>query len=279
MVGYLKPNFKKMPIESKKIYKSFYCGLCKSLKKHYGYIGITSLNYEITSFLILMNGLTSEKNIFFHGSCTVSPFVPVTYLDYLSGDFMYAATISLLVANYEIKDNLIDDGGIKWRIINNIIKRKHIDYIFFSKEHYQKIDRVVSDFYKMEKEKNHTFYEMVDCSGDMVEYLIAPLILAHITTSRSSLLRLSNLIGQWIYLIDACDDYVNDFKNGRFNPLNSLCSFDNLDDIFRSIEEQITHIIKNLPIIKNRDLIEFLFIRNISEIRQTILLKFNQQRN
>lgn len=266
MVGYFKPNFKKMSLENKKIYKSFYCGLCKSLKKHYGYISIPSLNYEITSFLIVMSGLKSDKSKYFHGSCTISPFVPVTYINYLKDDLTCAASISLLIAHYEIKDNLIDDGGLKWKLLNNIIEKRCFDYNFIDKNDYRKIKDAVSMYYQMEKEENHTFYEMLSGSGNMVECLIAPMLSDYSIDVRILLLKLANLTGQWIYLIDACDDYKDDKKNFHYNPLFLVDDLSKVPSTLNDIENEITAIIKRLPFKHYRDLVENIFIVNIREI-------------
>jgi|GEM_PF-6793597 len=279
MVGYLKPNFKNMSTENKKIYKSFYCGLCKSLKKYYGYLGVTSLNYEITTFLILINGLHCGTNKCFHGSCTISPFVPVSYVDYLNDDFSFAANISLLVASYEINDNLIDDGGIKWKIINNIIQKKQTDFIFFKEDYYKKIDDAVSNFNKMEKERDCTFYDLVSCCGNMVECLIAPLIFANASASNFMLLKLANLTGQWIYLIDACDDYMDDRKKFRFNPLFQLVNLTEVKTILHNLEKSIATIIEQLPLENYKDILESIFISGMRDISTEIQAKLFQKLN
>ena len=279
MVGYLKPNFKKMSTENKRIYKSFYCGLCKSLKKYYGYLGITSLNYEITTFLILIKGLHCGTNKYFHGSCTISPFVPVSYVDYLNDDFAFAANISLLIASYEIKDNLIDDGGIKWKIINNIIQKKQTDCIFIKENYYKKMDAAVSDFYKKEKEKDCTIYELVSCCGNVVECLIAPLIFANASASNFMLLKLANLTGQWIYLIDACDDYMDDRKNFRFNPLFQISNLAEVKSILHNLENSIAIIIKQLPLENYKDILESIFIYGIRDISTEIQANLFQNLN
>lgn len=271
MVGYLKPDFKGVPKEYKKEYKSFYCGLCKALKRQYNYIGILSLNYEITAFLILLSGLREEKNKVFHGSCTITPFVPVAYIDYFQDDLICAANLSVLISHYEIKDNLQDIGGLKWNIINKLMAEKVNKSINFLQDDYIKIDNAVYSYYKTEKDKSTRFQEILESDGNLIESFLSPLIKNYDEETTDLLLKLANLLGQWIYLIDACDDLNSDIKNGNFNPLLLMDSLDDVKIIIQNTEFQISEIIKKLPIISYKDLIDYIFKYNFQYTSENIL--------
>lgn len=279
MVGYLKPDFKGVPKEYKKEYKSFYCGLCKALKRQYNYIGILSLNYEITAFLILLSGLKEERNKVFHGSCTITPFVPVAYIDYFQDDLICAANLSVLISHYEIKDNLQDIGGLKWNVINKLMAKKVNKSINFLQDDYIKIDNAGYSYYKTEKNQTTNFQDILESDGNLIESFLSPLIKNYDEKTTGLLLELANLLGQWIYLIDACDDLEDDIKNGNFNPLLLIDNLEKVKIIIQSIEIEISGIINKLPILFYKELIEYIFIYNLTDKSKEIDRKKTLQIN
>lgn len=265
MVGYLKPNFKKMTDSQKKEYKSFYCGLCKALKKEYGYTGISCLNYEVTSFLLLLQGLEENRNAVFQGSCTISPFVPVSYVDYHEEKFSYASSISVLVACFEIKDNLIDEGGVKWKLAEKFLSKKISKSANLLKQNFCNIEKLLNEYYEKEYVNSSQFYTLVKANGDLVEAFLRPLIDTCDDELTFLLSKLANLLGQWIYLVDACDDEYIDKTKNRFNVLNLLENKKDIYDIIASIELQIRTIIKTLPLRNYRELINFILVDTLSQ--------------
>lgn len=276
MVGYLKPDFKGVPKEYKKEYKSFYCGLCKALKRQYNYIGILSLNYEITAFLILLSGLREEKNKVFHGSCTITPFVPVAYIDYFQDDLTCAANLSILISHYEIKDNIQDIGGLKWNIINKLMVKKVNKSMNSLQDDFIRIDNAVNSYYKTEKAESTKFQDILESDGNLIKTFLSPLVKNYDVETTALLLRLANLLGQWIYLIDACDDLSDDIKNGSFNPLLLTDDLDDINNIIQSIETKISTIIKSLPLMCYHNLIEYIFIDNLQKASRKVMLKFKR---
>lgn len=274
MVGYLKPDFKGAPKEYKKEYKSFYCGLCKALKSQYSFLGTLSLNYEITAFLILLSGLREEKNKVFHGSCTITPFVPVVYIDYFQDDLICAANLSVLILHYEIKDNLQDIGGLKWNLVNKLMAKKVKKSINFLQDDFIKIDNAVYSYYKTEKDETTEFQDILESDGNLIESFLSVLIKNYDEETADLLLKLANLLGQWIYLIDACDDLEDDIKNGNFNPLLLMDSLDDVKIIIQSIETKISDIIKKqLSLLNYKKLIEHIFINNLKDVSLKVLSK------
>jgi len=45
------------------VYRSYYCGLCQSLKERYGVLGQLSLNYDMTFILMLLTGLYEPEDV------------------------------------------------------------------------------------------------------------------------------------------------------------------------------------------------------------------------
>lgn len=274
MVGYLKPDFSNTPKEYKKIYKMFYCGLCKALKSQYNYTGILSLNYELTAFLLLLSGLNENEQKHFHGSCSISPFVPVRYIDYLQSDLIKAAHLSVLIAYYEILDNTKDIGSAKWKVIEKYVSKKSkiaIDALDCGD--FTKIEKAISNFYYIENDKTSSFNDLVENDGNLIQAFLSVLTKNTDENTAGKLLELSKLLGEWIYLIDACDDLHEDIINSSNNPLLLLDNLEEIDEIIKSIELGISKIIIELPIVNYSDLIGYLFIDNLRKTRNRICNK------
>lgn len=274
MIGYLKPEFKNEFKKYKTEYKSFYCGLCKALKTQYKYIGILSLNYETTAILILLSGLKKEKSKAFGGSCSISPFVPVKFIDYFQEEVVLAANLSLLIAYYEVKDNVKDIGGFKWSIINKAITKKGIKSAEVLGDDFFKIERAIKTFYEIEASNLSSFEEILKCEGELVMQIFSVLIKNYDRETTENLLRIAYLLGQWIYLIDAYDDFKDDMNNNRFNPLLLVDDLDKAKTIIKTLEKSISEEIGKLPIKCYRDLIDFVFIETIEQTSEKILSKF-----
>lgn len=267
MIGYLKPNFKNFSKKQKKIYKTFYCGLCKAIKKQYNYLGILSLSYEMTAFLILLYGLKKEEYRTFLGSCTISPFVPVSYVDYFRDDFSLAAHISLTIIYYEIKDNLEDIGGIKWNFINTLFRKKgkhSVDSLNLYNGYYN-YNNEFEKYYNTEKKSNITFDEIIETEGNLVQILFDPLTKYQDKSTTNLLSRLSFLLGQWIFLIDACDDLSDDKKTGNFNPILLVEDYGEIVGKINSINNEVSNIINQLPLWHYTDLIDLIFVKTMKE--------------
>ena len=190
-----------------------------------------------------------------------------------------AANLSILISHYEIKDNLQDIGGLKWNAINKLMAKKVNKSINFLQDDYIKIDNAVYSYYKTEKNQTTNFQDILESDGNLIESFLSPLIKNYDEKTTGLLLELANLLGQWIYLIDACDDLEDDIKNGNFNPLLIIDNLEKVKIIIQSIEIEISGIINKLPILFYKELIEYIFIYNLTDKSKEIDRKKTLQIN
>ena len=57
MFGYIQANNRELKIKDFETYRSYYCGLCHTLKKRYGRRGQLLLNYDMTFLALVLTGL------------------------------------------------------------------------------------------------------------------------------------------------------------------------------------------------------------------------------
>lgn len=275
MLGYLKPDFKKMNDKCRQEYRSFYCGLCHSIKSRYGIVGITSLNYELTLFLVLLFGTTPLKNTTFKGSCTITPFLFVRYLDYLQYEFCTAADLSVLIAGYEIKDNLLDSDNMKWKLADTMFKYPFKKSQNSLHEGTDSIENSLKTYYSYENSEYTSFADAVEAAGNLIEKIVEPLLMNSDKINKPILLEIANYIGRWIYLLDACDDYLVDKKNNDFNPIVLLKNSQDIYDVVKDVEFKIISLQKKLHLQNYKELINYIITVDMPQKSDSLLQMYS----
>ena len=74
MFGYITVNKDTLSEENKKIYQSYYCGLCQTMRSQYGRRAQMALNYDMTFLIVLLTGLYEPDSVTRDGFvCSVHP--------------------------------------------------------------------------------------------------------------------------------------------------------------------------------------------------------------
>jgi cysteine desulfurase len=116
MFGYVVANMEKLTTEEKQHYRSYYCGLCRSLGKHHGTLGRITLNYDMTFLVLFLSALYKTDNKIETERCIIHPFKPQKFIQNEITD--YAAehldcSVSYLPVD---SDGLIDPDDVKQAI-------------------------------------------------------------------------------------------------------------------------------------------------------------------
>ncbi len=107
MFGYITVNQDELKIKDYKLYRSFYCGLCRELKKAFGRTGQLSLSYDMTFLIVLLTALYEEEVQTGFCKCIAHPFEkhPVSASLFTS----YAADMNLILTYYKCLDDWADE--------------------------------------------------------------------------------------------------------------------------------------------------------------------------
>jgi hypothetical protein len=224
MIGYMKPVKKLFTKEERDVYQSIYCGLCRCLKYEYGYTGMATLNYEIVNMLMVVGAMQPEPYREAVMCCSISPLLwrPMAVMD--QDAFCAAAAVSIAAADLEIQDNIHDSN--KWydRLLHTLIDPKAKKAMKCYRAELEQLRQQYARFMELESraaadDPDITFQMLMDASGDIIAEA-ADIVGIHAGCSQlGELHSMMHLWGQWIYLIDAVDDYDSDRADGSFNPL------------------------------------------------------------
>ena len=115
MFGYITPLYNELKLGDYYYFKSYYCGLCNTIKENFGNLPRLTLNYDLTFIGFLLDGLSNEpintKSIHCLKHLTTKTVIcqPTNALNYISA-------VNIIISTLKLKDDIVDDGSIKGRL-------------------------------------------------------------------------------------------------------------------------------------------------------------------
>ncbi len=211
MFGYVKPDLPYLYIKDDTLYKSLYCGVCKSMAK-FSEISRLSLTYDIAFLSAVLHNLVGKDVEIKKEKCVAHPIVrrPMASRDDLTAA---CAATNIILAYHKIKDDVLDEkkGRLKLLALSRAKKRACLKY--------GEIDEIVSKYYKKLRESERLKEKSIDAVCDhsaLIMQEVSEFLLKENANETSD--KFFYFLGKWIYLIDALDDYDKDVKKGNYNP-------------------------------------------------------------
>ena len=166
------------------------------------------------------------------------------------------AYMSAVLAHHKVRDDLQDEGGLK-RTAATVaapfaagFRRRAL------KRGYAQADAAVADVMqrlcKLESERPPSVDEPASLFGELMA-----LLLSHGLTGNQEKLAcaIGRHVGRWVYILDAADDFAEDLKRGRYNPLACL---------YAPLLAEEPHM-KELPLEKRRE-IKIALLNELAEL-------------
>lgn len=212
MFGYVKPDNPNMYVKDVVLYKSLYCGLCKSIGKYCGQKARLVLNYDLAFLSGFLHNVTNNDITVKKQRCAIHWFIrrPVACPDKLSERI---GALNVILAYEKLNDDVLDSnkGKIKrsfFRSSYKKVKRKEPTLCRLVREGYQRL----CDY---EKSNGNNVNVASEIFGDMLKDIVIYLTGKYCDEEIENL---SFNLGKWIYIIDALDDFDKDLKKGEYNP-------------------------------------------------------------
>ena len=264
MFGYVLPNKMELKVREYELFKAYYCGVCKSIKKNFGQLPRMSLSYDMTFLAILLDSIESNNSSIKLERCFVHPHKKKPYvLD--NKALSYAAFCNVALTYFKLVDDKEDDNSITSSFLSFVLKR-------YFKKFPKQCDKIL-----LEIETSLSTLSKLEQGGiaKSIDEICHPF--AHLTGYLLSVYNLNNEnlynlgynLGKWIYLIDAIDDLEKDMQKNKFNPLNDILNKEKLPykEFRSSILERIEfnlitcgriafNELNNIDIKRNKEIIE-----------------------
>ena len=216
MFGYVKPIVGELLVREHEFYRSVYCGICRSMKKHTGVLSNVTLTYD-SVFLALVRMLYIDESDFKAKArrCIAHPLKKRAMLEE-NAAIEYTARAFAILTYHKFKDDIHDERGLKkllTSLVNPITSRarglsglpalsvavaeKMAEISRLEDEGCPSVDRVSAVFGELLGE--------IFANGLSDEERLVPYELGY-------------HLGKFIYAADAAEDYEKDIRCGSYNP-------------------------------------------------------------
>lgn len=260
MFGYVVVNKPELKIREFEEYQGYYCGLCKSLKKSYGFWGQMSLSFDMTFLIILLSGLYEPRETKSREHC--KEHILKKNLRICNEFSDYAADMNVLLTYYKLIDDWEDDKKLSALVAAGLLrkeagkaKRRHGFKASFIRVKLKELKR-------LEKHREKNIDRTAGCFGEITREIF----LCRRDEWEEELGRMGFYMGKFLYLADALDDLEEDSKKGEYNPF--LVKYDSLakKGEYKKIRKEAEKILvmmmsetsksfERLPVVKNSEII------------------------
>jgi hypothetical protein len=190
-------------------YKRYYCSTCKALEYNYGHLSKALLSYDVALITMFM-GLNIKGSKVHKLRCLLycGSFKCVRN----NIEWKGIAAFSLLIFAGKLKDDVLDESSKKAKLLlqiyRKVIKRATNDFPEMARiideglERIHKNEKLGADSFTISRDFSEMMWSSISCCIDITnqqkEFIIT--------------------ISEWVYLIDALNDYDEDVIKNRFNP-------------------------------------------------------------
>lgn len=105
-------------------YRSFYCGLCHTLKERYGVMGRMTLSYDVTFLYLLLSSLYEPEAQSGQARCLPHPLKPHAFVqNELCG---YCCDMNIALAYHKCLDDWQDERSLAGRAEAGLLKKAYL---------------------------------------------------------------------------------------------------------------------------------------------------------
>lgn len=272
MFGYVTPLKPELRIREFEIFRSYYCGICMSIKKDFGNIPRMTLNYDMTFLALLLDSLNDKDVNVEIKRCMAHPFNKKPII--LNNKALsYAAAMNVSLIYFKLLDDVKDEKSIKSKVGALILSQYKNKF----NRNVTDINDIIEENLKalsiLERDKSFTSIDEIAHPFSIIVAKILELYSNELVDNseelRMDLYDLGYALGKWIYLIDALDDLKEDMEKSRFNPISFLFNDENksYEDLIKEIKPRMEFTILNcgyncrealdkLPVKRNKEILE-----------------------
>ncbi len=213
MFGYVTINQDELKIRDYRRYRSFYCGLCRSLQVRYGIKGQVILPYDMVFADILLNGLYEQPLTEEDRFCIAHPAKKQHML--MNSITDYAADMGILLVYYKFLDDALDEGGIRKRVSRASIFKKPVKKVREAWPRQAKaVERYILELRECEEKRTDDLDRVAGLTGTA----LGEIFVMEEDMWSEFLRRMGFFLGKYIYLMDAYEDLREDVRKGNYNP-------------------------------------------------------------
>lgn len=212
MFGYVLPRRDRLSDAAQARYRAAYCGLCRCLKKRYGFHARFLVNYDMTFlFLLLTDGAQEAQPCF----CPARPWCkkPCVPDD---AAMRYAADLTVLLSYWKLRDAYWDGRRLTAGAGLAFYRRAYRKAAARQPEADGAFAEHLAALRRLEEGKCASIDRAADAFASLLRVCAS---FAEDEARRRTLELLLYHVGRYLYLTDALEDLPHDLRRGNYNPL------------------------------------------------------------
>ena len=224
MFGYIRPEKPECKLREYEYYRGVYCGLCRTLGKCTGQCSRMMLGYDFTFMVLIRLALEEITPSLRKASCIAHPFHKRLMAMPKKGSaeeeiFALCASVTALLSYHKVRDDLADEKGAK-----RLAARMTLPFVGTFRRRARKrfamleepIREGLTKLAVIEKSDSSS----LDAPAEVFGSLLGEVLSYGLADGKRRIAyEIGFHVGKWIYLVDAADDYAEDLRNGRYNPI------------------------------------------------------------
>ena len=254
MFGYITIAPDALPKERSDRYRSFYCGLCRTLRQRHGSLSRITLSYDLTFLYILLNSLYEPQETMGLEHCCLHPVAGRNYV--YSEPAEYCADMNVALSYHKCMDNWKDDRSIISRSEAALLQKAY-DRVFMKyPEKCRQIETCLKELNALEKTGDNSLDGAANLTAQMLGIVYR---YKESDYWADTLAQMGQGLGRFIYLMDAYEDLPGDLRKGRYNP---LAAYHQREDYESFVHQCLTMLIAEcteafemLPVVQDADLL------------------------
>ena len=261
MFGYVRYDLPNLYVKDLMLYKALYCGLCKGIGKACGNAARMGLTYDVAFLSALLHNIAGIDVTIERAHCVQHSIKkrPIACVDELTKELGALNTVLLY---YKLTDDVEDAGkGRGTRLwFKKGFKR--------AKKQYPQLVEIIDTFMKEQSKTEKAQTASVDRAADPTACMMRALSDYLLKDKKSEATgQLFYLLGKWVYLIDALDDYEKDAKKNRYNPFVLSYGKMTRSELMEKEGEEINFLFDTLFYVLRENLakIPFAFNRDLTD--------------
>lgn len=216
MFGYVTIDKPELKVKEFYRYKSYYCGLCRTLKEEYGFRGRMTLSYDMAFLVLFLTSLYETPTKELQSHC---PLHPVKKIPMLQNEISeYGAKMNILLVYFKCEDDWKDDKSLKGIAGMHLFRKKAKELCKEYKRQAQVIQKQLKVLAAYEEKQE----ENLDLAAGAFGKLMAELFVYKEDMWEQELRNFGFYLGKFIYIMDAYDDLPKDLKTNSYNPLKAV---------------------------------------------------------
>lgn len=216
MFGYIVAGKNELGEDQFARYRKCYCSLCRAIGETSGDISRLTLTYDMCFLLMLLESLYAPKSKVGAERCFAHPFKQHEY--YINEFTRYCADMNVLLGYYSLLDKKHDDNSFVAAVASKQLEPMVKEIAMRRQRQSAAVKQGIARLSEIEERGLLLPDAAAACFADIMAEIFA----VYEDENAEKLRNFGASLGRFIYIMDACVDFKDDLKHGRYNPLSQM---------------------------------------------------------